>query len=158
MKIGKISLKNNIKPKILVIASLFLILLPFFFVTYTPSTDLPQHLSQIYLLTETIKGNTELYSINWYAPNNLIYILIAVSSLIFPPVLAGKIVLMIIVLLWGGSIFFLARKRNRPLANVFLALIFIYNLSLYWGFLNFLIGWPIFVFWIIHTSNPLNKK
>jgi len=150
--------RRIVKFCVLVLIPILFLLLPFFFVSFPPATDLPQHLSQIYLLGQTLKGNTGLYSINWFGPNNLIYLFLILFTYLFSPPFSGKFCLIILVLLWAGSIYFLAWKRKRPLENTILALLFIYNLSFYWGFLNFLIGLPFFILWIIQSLKPINKR
>ncbi len=152
------SATNITSRTVLLIVSLLFIVLPFSFVSFPPSTDLPQQLGQIHLLAEILEGRTELYSINWFAPNNLVYLLLAASEFLFSPPLSGKIALIILVLLWVGSVFYLSWKRQRPMENAVLAAPFVYNQSLYWGFLNFLIGWPFFVLWLVQSSKPMDKR
>lgn len=149
---------NSSRPWILIGISCLLILLPFFFTSFTPSTDLPQHMSQIRLLRSALKGESDLYLVQWFAPNNLIYVLLTGTWFLFSPFLSGKITLILIVLLWVSAIFLLAYKFHRPFENAVLASTLIFNLSLYWGFLNFLIGWPFFALWFIQSQKPINKK
>ncbi len=135
-----------------------LLLLPFFFSTFPPATDIPQHFCQIHLLKETLAGKTHLYSINWFAPNNLIYLLVASIDALLAPPLSAKILLMILAIMWIASIYYLAWKLNRPLENAILATPLFYNLAFYWGFLNFLIGWPFFALLLVQSLKPMNKK
>lgn len=65
---------------------------------------------------------------------------------------------MLLVLLWVGAIFLLASNRHRPFENAVLASTLVFNLTLYWGFLNFLIGWPFFALWLIHSLKQIDKK
>ena len=138
--------------------SVILLLLPFVQISFPPSTDLPQHLCQIHLLSEIIQGKTALYEIHWYPPNTLVYFILAIVGRLFPPPLSGKIVLMILVLAWIGSFYLLAYYRNRPVENAMFAGLLIFNISFYWGFLSFLVGWPFFIFWLILSLQPMNKK
>ncbi|NOY54004.1 MAG: hypothetical protein GXP58_10380 [Deltaproteobacteria bacterium] len=138
--------------------SIVLTLFPFIFVEFPPATDLPQHLCQIYLLNKTLSGQTHLYSINWYSPDNLVYLLIYAARNLFAPIFAGKLSLIVLVLSWGMAIHLLAWKRKRPLGNALLALLLVFNLSLYWGFLNFLIGWPFFVLWFMAALHPFSRR
>ncbi|MCV6638825.1 hypothetical protein [Candidatus Albibeggiatoa sp. nov. NOAA] len=150
--------KEAINPWVLVIISSLLLVLPFFVTSFPPSTDLPQHLAQLYLLTETLQGNTDLFSINWFAPNNLIYLLLIGLETIFDPPLTGKVLLVILVLMWVSSTYFLAWKFQRPLENAALVTLFVFNLSFYWGFLSFLIGWPFFALLMVQDLKPISKK
>ena len=143
---------------VLALFAAILCLSPFVLISFPPATDLPQHLGQIYLLDETLEGNTDAFSVNWYAPNNLIYLLLAANSYLIPPPLSGKMTMLILVLLWTGAVFVLSRDRNRAAENAVLAVMLTYNLSLYWGFLNFMIGWPFFVLWLSQSLKPMNKR
>jgi hypothetical protein len=138
--------------------SCLLVALPFAWVSFPPSTDLPQHMSQIHLLLEVFRGEETLYAIGWYAPNNLIYLILGGAWFLVSPALSGKITLMILTLLWSGTAFFLVAQRQRPPETAILASLLIFNQSLYWGFFNFLIGWPIFVLWLTQSLQPLHKK
>jgi hypothetical protein len=115
-------------------------------------------MSQIRLLLLTLKGESNQYHIQWLAPNNLVYVLLSGTWFLFSPFLSGKITLVLLVILWAGAIFLLASSSHRPFENAVLALPLIFNLALYWGFLNFLIGWPVFALWFIQSQKPINKK
>jgi hypothetical protein len=115
-------------------------------------------MSQIRLLLSTLKGDSALYHIQWFAPNNFIYVLLTGTWFLSTPFLSGKITLILLVLLWVGAIFLLTSSSNRPFENAFLASTLIFNLALYWGFLNFLVGWPVFALWFIQSQKPIKKK
>lgn len=135
-----------------------LLILPFFFTTFVPSTDLPQHLCQIQELNGVLDGSNTHLTINWFAPNNLIYILLFIVCIFFKPFIAGKVAVIIIMILWSSAIFYLAKTRNRPIENAVIASLICYNFSLYWGLLNFLIGFPVYILFITESNKPLNKK
>jgi hypothetical protein len=42
-----------------------------------------------------------------------------------------------------------AAKRQRPIAAVVLATMFVFNHAFYWGFLNFTVGWMSFTLWFL---------
>jgi len=134
---------------------LFLILilssLPFLTFSFPPSTDLPQHVSQIRLFLEAIKNMDGPYAIQWVAPNNLIYAFLGMAWALFRPEIVGRIVLWFITLAWIVSIYCLAARRERSREAGVLACLLLFNHAFYWGFLNFLIGWPIFVLWFLLT-------
>jgi len=52
---------------------------------FPPATDLPQHLSQIHLLKDTLKSDDGLYRIQWTAPNTLVYKFITRFWQLLPP-------------------------------------------------------------------------
>lgn len=119
-----------------------------------PITDLPQHLAQIRLFNELIGlentvFNRENYQINWFAPNTLVYLPLWLMSFVFEPITSGKVLVLILCVLWSGSIFWLAYKRNLHIAHAVLACSFVLNMSLYWGFISFLLGFPIFSLWLL---------
>jgi len=61
-------------PPVLLLLTIVVAILPFWVVSVPPSTDLPQHLSQIFLFEETLAGNRpELIVTPWYYPNTLVY-------------------------------------------------------------------------------------
>ena len=51
-----------------------------------------------------------------------------------------------------GGAAFLASRKHRPPEAALLVSVLLFNLSLYWGFLNFLVGWPFFVLWFVLTT------
>jgi hypothetical protein len=135
------------------------IALPFFFVRFIPSTDLPQHLAQIRLLEFILKNPHQRdFTINVYGANTLVYLLVGINWIIFKPVQAGKAVVIELALAWMFSIFFLAKRRHRSIPTAAIACVFIFNLNFYWGFLNFLIGFPIFALWYIYVVDDQNKR
>jgi hypothetical protein len=138
--------------------TILVLLAPFLAITFPPVTDLPQHLGQIYLFTEILEGRGELLSVNWYGPNNLVYVLLAVTSYLFAPPLSGKVAMAILAVLWVASCFVLARSRGRATTNAVLASLLVFSSSFYWGFVSFLVGWPVFVFWMIRSSRPMNIR
>jgi hypothetical protein len=142
----------------LVVTAAVIALLPLLFVSFPPATDLPQHLGQVYLLTEVLGGNAGELTIDWYGPNNLIYALIAANALVLPPQFSGRVTMMILVLLWVGAAFHLARDRGRAAESAVLAVPLVYNACFYWGLLNFLIGWPFFVLWVSQSLKQVNKR
>lgn len=138
-----------------------LLLFPTILLKFPPATDLPQHIAQVRLFFESLKDSQGPYQIQWYAPNNLIYFVLGIAWKIFEPENVGRVTMAFIVLVWLVAIYFLAAKRNRALDNAALASMVVFNHALYWGFLNFLIGWPVFVVWFLFTTaddQPSLKK
>jgi hypothetical protein len=130
--------------------TLALLALPFLFVTYVPSTDLPQHLSQIKLFLSAVSAQTDSpYTIHYFGANLLIYWVMLVFWSIIPPVLAGKVTMVVLALSWALAIFILARKEGRSPIAAMLSSVVIFNSSFYWGFVNYLIGFPLFVLWYL---------
>ncbi|MFA6456800.1 MAG: hypothetical protein WCW40_08265, partial [Bacteroidota bacterium] len=130
--------------------TLTLVTLPFLFVTYVPSADLPQHLSQIKLFLTNVSNQPDSpYTIHYFGANLLVYWMMLVFWWIFPPVLAGKITMFVLALSWVISVFVLARREGRSPVTALLASVVIFNSSLYWGFVNFLSGFPIFIIWYL---------
>lgn len=139
---------------ILALAGLLAATFPFLVVRFVPSADLPQHLAQVRLLIETLAGKrTGEFTIQWLYPNNLVYALVGVMWALFPPILSGKMTMLALALLWSGSIFVLARAYDRPVESALLVSVLTLNASFYWGFINFLSGWPLFVLWLVLLRN-----
>ncbi len=135
---------------LLLLVTLSAIALPFLVVHYVPSSDLPQHLAQIRLFLETLSGkHPGALGIQWFAPNTLVYALVGFMWAVFPPLLSGKMTMLALAMLWSGSIFLLAGAYGRPLESAVLASLLTFSASFYWGFINFLSGWPLFVVWLV---------
>jgi len=123
-------------------------------VKFPPSSDLPQHAAQIRLLDELLglapcfaKGEGDL-AINKLAPGTLIYGLMWLLARFVPMLALGKITLWLVLLLTIAVLFFVAAARQRPPQQALLACIFIFNAGLYWGFINFLFGFPLFLLFV----------
>ena len=140
---------------------LFLVTIPFLVVRYVPSTDLPQHLAQIRLLEDHFRNPAHSeYAVEWFGANSLVYGLIGANWVLFKPVLAGKMAVLELALAWVFVVFAFARRKECPVAAAVLASILVFNASLYWGFLNFLLAWPVFGLWyltIVDRDNAPSK-
>lgn len=132
--------------------------LPFLLAPFPPSTDLAQHIAQIRLAGDVLSGHAPDLSIAWLAPNNLVYAILAGLSAIMPPHLAARVGLWIVVLSWALASLVLAVRRGRdPLLGV-AACVLAFQAAIYWGFLNFLVGWPVFLAWLQLTSAPAPRN
>ncbi len=135
---------------VLALAALLAAAFPYLVVRFVPSADLPQHLAQIRLFVETLSGQRAgNLTIHWFYPNTLVYVLVGVMWALFPPILSGKMTMLALALFWSGSIFVLARVFDRPRESALMASVLTLNASFYWGFINFLSGWPVFVLWLV---------
>jgi hypothetical protein len=144
---------------LLIFLCVVFIALPFFFVWYIPVTDLPQHLAQIRLFEDILKNPLQTeYSLNAYGANSLVYLLIGLNWIIFEPISAGKAVVLELALMWMISLFALAHRKKQSPSIAALACVFIFNTSLYWGFINFLLGWPIFILWYLYVIDHQKKR
>ncbi len=123
--------------------------LPPLTVDFPPASDLPQHLAQVRLWLDLESGRLDegLHEVAWLAPNTLVYSLLRACWAIFGPERTGPIAIALLCMGWVSGTFALAGRRDRPLPAALFASVFVFNLSLYWGFLNFLVGYPIFVAW-----------
>ncbi len=124
---------------------------PILFTPYPPATDLPQHLAQVRLFEQALQDPGGPYVINWAAPGNLIYVVIFAFRAVLPSAWVARAVLILLVILWIAAIHLFAAARNRPLAATIVASLLVFNQSLYWGFVNFLLGFPVFVLLFVLT-------
>jgi hypothetical protein len=131
---------------------------PFMFVQFPPSTDLPQHMAQIYLLEQVLSGHGEGLAVNWFSPLTLVYSLLGAAWYLTSPVLAGKVTLLVLALAWVWAAFYLAWMRQRSPVPALFASILVFNHALYWGLLNFVTGWPIFALWFIQSLKPHSNR
>lgn len=129
----------------------FLAAVPFLAVTFPPITDLPQQTAQVRLLGEALAGS-EAYEVQWLHPNKLGYLPLAIGWWIAGPLAAGRAGLVALALLWVAAVHVLARSTGRPPAAAMLVTVFFFSHPTYWGFLNFLVGFPAFVLWYLLVS------
>ncbi|HSQ79323.1 MAG TPA: hypothetical protein VLN41_01905 [Candidatus Bathyarchaeia archaeon] len=123
--------------------------LPFLLVEFPPATDLPQHLAQVRLFFRALAHADGPLVVQWANPNNLIYFIMGTGWPLFSPVLLGKLTLWLLVAAWIAGIHLLARRLGRPPEQAMWASVFVMSHAFYWGFLNFLVGFPVFVLWFL---------
>jgi hypothetical protein len=129
-----------------------LALVPILVSPFPPSTDLPQHLAQVRLFGQALADPAGPYVIQWLAPNNLVYAFLWGLWKILPAGLVARAALVLIVLLWAAAIHGLGARRGRDAAAAAAASLLIFNQSIGWGFLNFLLGLPAFALWFAQTA------
>jgi hypothetical protein len=127
-------------------------LVPLFMTAFPPSTDLPQHVAQIRLFLDALNSPGGPYVIQWLGPNNLIYLFLLAFWSVLPVAWVGPAVLAFVIILWLAAIFLLAAGRGRKTEAAILASLLVFNQSFYWGFLNYLVGFPVFVLWFALTT------
>jgi hypothetical protein len=151
-----VSTRINKSEIVLVLFVLIVAIAPFWCVEFLPSTDLPQHLSQMHLFEQTIAGARHDLTITpWYYPNTLIYFFLYLFWKVVPPLAAGKLILSSLAASWILATYALAKSRNRPFEHWLITVPITFNFLFSWGLLNFLIGWPIFcLFFIIASASP----
>lgn len=141
------------------LAVVCLTLLPFAVVHQPPITDLPQQSAQIRLLLEHFAlGDASPYRVQAWHPNKLGYLPIALGWMVAPPLDAGRIGMALAVVAGTAAIFVLARRRRRPAVAAAVAALFVFNHALYWGFVNFVVGLPLFLIWIAVLHRPATPR
>lgn len=90
--------------------------------------------------------------VQWLTPYGLVYLLLGASWAVFGPLHAGRMGALLLALMWVGAVHWLAWRRRRSSAAAVLATVVVFNHTLYWGFLSFVAGWPLFVLWLEETS------
>lgn len=118
-------------------------LVPIWSVHYLPTQDGPSHLYNSWLLRELIHGSNaaieHAYRIDWRPhPNWLTSAVLALLMTIVPPLIAEKLFVSGIIVVFAVGIWKFAGEEGRPYA--FLALPFAYNLMFQSGFYNFCAG------------------
>jgi hypothetical protein len=136
------------------VACCLLVALPFLVVAFPPLTDLGQHTAQVRLFLDTLGDPQSPYRIQWLTPYGLGYLAVAFGWLLGGPLAAGRLGALLLVVSWVAAVHLLARYRRRPVAAAVAAGVLVFNHTLYWGFLSFLAGWPIFVLWFLWTERP----
>ena len=138
--------------------SMGLMVMPFLAVDVPPSTDLPQHVAQVRLFSETLGNPDSLYEIQWLTPYWLAYLVFGVLWKIVAPMKVGLIGMALIGMAWAAGVHALAAGRGRSIASATLASLFFFSLSTYWGFAPFVIGFPVFLLWVHVTTLPSERR
>jgi hypothetical protein len=129
----------------LFLLGLIAIALPFLCVTLPPSADLPQHVAQARLLHEVVGTEGSPYEVRIITPYWTAYVLLSALWAVLPPLQVGRVGLLLVGFASVGMLYLLARQRGRsPEAAVLAGLLF-FNHTLYWGYLSFMAGWPVFL-------------
>jgi hypothetical protein len=93
----------------LVLFVLIAAIFPFWCVEFLPSTNLPQHLSQMYLFEQTLADAKHGLNVTpWYYPNTLIYLFLYFFWKVTPPLTAGKLILSSLAASWIPATYALA--------------------------------------------------
>ncbi|MEM6795911.1 MAG: hypothetical protein AAF725_18190 [Acidobacteriota bacterium] len=127
-----------------------LLALPLFAVNLPPSTDLPQLIAQVELLSQAAEpnlgGERQALRVQAWHPNKLGYAPILAGWMLAGDGLgAGRWAMLLVAASWTAALFAAARWRNRPPGSLALAALFFYSASWHWGFVNFLMGFPAFL-------------
>ncbi|AXC14570.1 hypothetical protein ACPOL_5320 [Acidisarcina polymorpha] len=131
--------------------------LPIWIANYPPMTDLPQHAAQVALLGDLHDprfGYGALYTVNWFTPYLLGYLLIYIVTPVVGAVAACKLVVSIFIV---GFPLASALLLDALEIDPFWAILCIpgtYGFAYQWGFLNFLVAAPlgILFFWLVVRS------
>ncbi|MGQ9897361.1 MAG: hypothetical protein ACUVR8_07400 [Acidobacteriota bacterium] len=140
------------------------ITLPLWTTPFPPVTDLPQHVAQVRLWLETLAGRPQpdgvRYVIQWWTPYSLTYWLMGSLWQVLPPVRIGQVTLLLQALGWVFLVHWLAARRGRSAAAAALATTLFFNHTLYWGFVSFTTGWPLFLLWVHVTAQevPVTRR
>ncbi|TAL18682.1 hypothetical protein EPN96_00810 [bacterium] len=132
--------------------------LPFLAVKFAPVTDLPQQVSQLRLLAEASGDPASPYTVEWLAPNHLSYALLGLCWALFSPLAVGRIALCLTAFIFFAGVHHLAMIRNRPVSSAILSSAFFFGPSLYWGFYGFLLGFPMFLFFVSEVAGEDFEK
>ncbi len=117
---------------------------PFLCVQFPPVADLPQLVAQVRLFDEARAEPEGPYRIQWETPHSLAHGLLALGWMVGGPEQAGRLGVLAVALLSLAACALLARRFRRPWPLVLAAACLIFNHNLYWGFLSFALGWPVF--------------
>ena len=138
---------------VLLILSLVLVSLPFWFVTFVPVTDLPQHMAQVRLFSSALAHPDGPYVIQWTTPYLTFYALAGAMWAALPPLAAARWTAALVALTWVLGVHLLARADGIDAAKACLASMFAFHWAFYWGFLSFDVGYPLFFLWFVVTTH-----
>ncbi|MCS7079207.1 MAG: hypothetical protein NZ585_04045 [Chloracidobacterium sp.] len=130
--------------------------LPLLTTPFPPVTDLPQHVAQTRLWLETLRGtpqpNGVTYIVQWWTPYSLAYLVMGGLWQTLPPERVGQAMLLALALAWTLTTHWIATRRGRSAAAAALATTLFFNHTLYWGFVSFTTGFPLFLLWVQVTT------
>ena len=132
---------------LLTLLTVAMVALPFLVVDHAPVTDLGQHSAQIRLFLEALEPSDTLYEIQWLTPYATAYLAVGLGWLVAGPLAAGRLGLMLLAIAWVVALHALSARRGRSAAAATLASLLVFNHVLYWGFLGFIAGFPMYVVW-----------
>jgi hypothetical protein len=141
---------------------LLISLIPLALVRFPPLVDYPNHLARMHLLINLDSSNSlsEFYRVEWAVlPNLAMDLIVPPLTKIFPLEVAGRVFISLIVLLLlsGTCALFYAIHRQISVWPL-LAVFFLYNRILLWGFLNCLFGFGLMLWmlaaWIFLSDRP----
>lgn len=134
-------------------AAFFIIeLFPIWFFTYFPSHDGPSHIHNAYVLKSFFTGTppliAEYYKLNAFPfPNWSSHPFMAICMLFVSPLIAHKILLTVILILFPLSIlYFLDATKQKGSLYAVLGFLFNYHFMLHFGFYNFSLSAPFYFF------------
>ena len=123
--------------------------IPFFVTEFIPVTDLSHHLNQTRIFYQAFYNGSNEYDIHYTGPNTIVYHLLFFLWHFFPPLLVGKLALVILLQAGILTVFLIAYSENCRPSQAVAAVCFLFNTTLYWGFMPFMSGWPVFgLFWL----------
>ncbi|MFC2164260.1 hypothetical protein ACFLT2_04585 [Acidobacteriota bacterium] len=134
-----------------------LVCIPFLLVTFPPVTDLPQHVAQVRLFNDALSNPDSPYRIQWITPYSLVYSLLGLSYGLVGPEHAGSLGLLLLAFLWIAMVHLLAAKGQRPSYGAVLATVLFFSHIMYWGFYQFILGWIVFLGWVLLTQTKRKK-
>ena len=123
--------------------------IPFCVTEFIPVTDLSHHLNQTRIFYQAFYDGSNEYDVHYFGPNTIVYYLLFLLWHFFSPLMVGKLGL--IILLQAGilTVFFIAYSEGCRPSQAVAAVCFLFNTTLYWGFMPFMSGWPVFgLFWV----------
>lgn len=123
---------------------------PFLAVRYAPIADLPQQAAQVRLAIDALTDPASPYRVQWLAPNSLELPVLALAWAVSTPIGAGRIALLLLAVAWVGAVHWLAWRRRRPAGSAVLASMLVFSPSLFWGYYSFLLGFTLFVGWLLY--------
>ncbi|MEM8996934.1 MAG: hypothetical protein AAGF23_19280 [Acidobacteriota bacterium] len=151
---GPSSAPRRPRPWTATAAALLLLAAPVLWVDVVPSTDLPQLTAQLRLLADPSAAGHGEVAVQWWHPNKLGYLPLAAGWWVAGPERAGAVGLALVVFLWVGTFFGIARRRFLEPAHAALGASLVFNVAFHWGFVNFLLGLPLFLWWVDRLDPP----
>ncbi|MDR1350026.1 MAG: hypothetical protein LBJ59_04460 [Zoogloeaceae bacterium] len=123
---------------------------------FPPMVDMPQHANQVTSLKAMLQGDfiwSNLVELNIFTPYWVGYIIYLLLALIFPILIATKLVICLTFFAFVLSFSFLRKKFDAPSSLDWLLIPAFFGFAYEFGFLNFLLAAPVGVLFYVLILN-----
>jgi len=134
--------------------------IPVWVASYPPMVDLPQHAAQVAMLRNLHDPNFRfagLFEVNWFTPYLVGYMAVYALAPLLGIVAACKLVISAALAALPLGTGFLMKETGADPYWALLTIPAMYGFAYEWGFLNFLVGAPLGLFFLVFVMRHVRK-